>query len=74
MPTPELVTTRALLDEATTALRAAGLTDTPRLDAELLLAHAIGVDRTAVIAHGDAPVGADAAATLPVARRAAPRR
>ncbi len=31
--------------------------DTPRLDAELLLAHAIGVDRTAVVAHGEAPVG-----------------
>ena len=32
------------------------------MDAELLLAHAIGVDRTAVIAHGEAPVGSDAEA------------
>lgn len=64
MPTPEPATTRALLDDAATALRVAGITDTPRLDAELLLAHAIGVDRTAVIAHGDAPVGADAATTF----------
>ena len=31
--------------------------ETPRLDSELLLAHAIGVERTAVVAHGDAPVG-----------------
>ena len=36
--------------------------DSPRLDAELLLGHALRVDRTALIAHSDAPVGADAAA------------
>ena len=52
-------TTRALVDEGTERLRASG-SETPRLDAELLLGHAIGVDRTAVIAHGDAPVGAGA--------------
>jgi release factor glutamine methyltransferase len=51
--------TRELVDVAVERLRAAG-SDTPRLDAELLLAFAIGVDRTAVIAHGDAPVGVDA--------------
>jgi release factor glutamine methyltransferase len=51
--------TRELVDLAVERLRAAG-SDTPRLDAELLLAFAIGVDRTAVIAHGDAPVGVDA--------------
>ncbi|MEO8571276.1 MAG: peptide chain release factor N(5)-glutamine methyltransferase [Chloroflexota bacterium] len=35
--------------------------ESPRLDAELLLAQAIGVGRTAVIAHPEAPVGTDAA-------------
>jgi release factor glutamine methyltransferase len=55
--------TRELVDGAVERLRSAG-SDTPRLDAELLLAFAIGVDRTAVIAHGDAPVGVDAEATF----------
>ncbi len=54
-----MTTTRDLIDDAAGALRHVGI-DTPRLDAELLLAMAIGVDRTAVVAHGDAPVGADA--------------
>ena len=45
--------------------------ETPRLDAELLLAHAIGVDRTAVLAHPEAPVGATAEA---VYREAIERR
>jgi len=64
--------TRELVDAAVERLRTAG-SDTPRLDAELLLAFAIGVDRTAVIAHGEAPVGVDAAATFLdlVARREA---
>ncbi|MFL5684899.1 MAG: peptide chain release factor N(5)-glutamine methyltransferase [Chloroflexota bacterium] len=67
-----MTATRALVEAGTERLRAAG-SDTPRLDAELLLAYAIGVDRTAVIAHGDAPVGADATATYDalLARRAA---
>jgi release factor glutamine methyltransferase len=56
-----MTATRALVEAGTERLRAAG-SDTPRLDAELLLAYAIGVDRTAVIAHGDAPVGIDAEA------------
>ena len=56
-----MTATRALVEAGTERLRAAG-SETPRLDAELLLAHAIGVDRTAVIAHGDAPVGSDAEA------------
>ncbi len=55
-----MATTRELLTTGLERLRdappQAGL-ETPRLDAELLLAHAIGVDRTAVIAHPDAPVG-----------------
>ena len=65
-----MTATRALVEAGTERLRAAG-SDTPRLDAELLLAHAIGVDRTAVIAHGEAPVGADATATYEslIARR-----
>ena len=53
-------TTGALLREGADRLAAAG-SETPRLDAELLLGHAIGVGRTAVIAHHDAPVGPDAA-------------
>jgi release factor glutamine methyltransferase len=55
--------TRELVDAAAERLRAAG-SETPRLDSELLLAFAIGVDRTAVIAHGDAPVGTDAEASF----------
>jgi release factor glutamine methyltransferase len=45
--------------DATARLRAAG-SETARLDAELLLGFAIGADRTAIVAHPDAPVGADA--------------
>lgn len=58
-----MTTTRALLDEGVDRLRALGF-ETPRLDTELLLAHAIGVERTAVVAHGDAPVGVDAEAAF----------
>ena len=58
-----MTTTRSLLDEGAARLRALGF-DTPRLDTELLLANAIGVDRTAVVAHGEAPVGASAEATF----------
>ncbi len=58
-----MTTTRALLDEGVARLRPLGF-ETPRLDTELLLAHAIGVERTAVVAHGDAPVGADAEAAF----------
>ncbi len=61
-----------LLREGIDRLTASG-SESPRLDAELLLAHAIGVDRTSIIAHADAPVGADAEAAYreTVARRAA---
>lgn len=58
-----MTTTRALVDEGAERLRSLGV-DTPRLDTELLLAHAIGVDRTAVVANGDAPVGASAEAAF----------
>ena len=54
-------TTGALLHEGAARLDAAG-SETPRLDAELLLGHAVGVGRTVVLAHPEAPVGADAAA------------
>ncbi|MGZ6267632.1 MAG: peptide chain release factor N(5)-glutamine methyltransferase [Candidatus Limnocylindrales bacterium] len=50
-----------LLASGTTRLRASG-SESARLDAELLLGWAIGAERTAIIAHADAPVGADAAA------------
>lgn len=53
-------TTGALLREGAGHLLEAG-SETPRLDAELLLGHAIGVGRTVVLAHPEAPVGADAA-------------
>ena len=49
-----------LLSAATTRLRDAG-SETARLDAEVLLGYAIGADRTAIVAHGDAPVGVEAA-------------
>ncbi len=52
--------TGALLLEGTRRLSEAG-SETPRLDAELLLGHTVGVGRTVVLAHPDAPVGADAA-------------
>jgi release factor glutamine methyltransferase len=52
--------------DATTRLREAG-SDTARLDAELLLGWAIGADRTAIVAHRDAPVGSDALARFEAA-------
>lgn len=45
--------------DATARLRVAG-SETARLDAELLLGFAVGADRTAIVAHRDAPVGVDA--------------
>ncbi len=53
-------------------LRASG-SESARLDAELLIAHALGVERTTVLAHPEAAVGPEAAARLlaGVARRAA---
>lgn len=52
--------TDGLLREGVDRLRAAG-SETARLDAELLLGDAIGVGRTVILAHPEAPVGADAA-------------
>jgi release factor glutamine methyltransferase len=53
-------TTGTLLREGAGRLVSAG-SETPRLDAELLLGHAVGVGRTVVLAHPEAPVGADPA-------------
>jgi release factor glutamine methyltransferase len=56
-----MATIGELLTGALERLRASG-SESPRLDAELLLAHALGVDRTTLIAHPEQPVGPDAAA------------
>ncbi|HXG40099.1 MAG TPA: peptide chain release factor N(5)-glutamine methyltransferase, partial [Candidatus Limnocylindrales bacterium] len=54
-----MTTVGQLLRSGTERLRVAGR-ETPRLDAELILADALGVDRTTVLAHPEAAVGADA--------------
>jgi release factor glutamine methyltransferase len=51
-----MTTVGALLRDGVARLSAAG-SASPRLDAELLLGHAIGADRTVVLAHAEAPVG-----------------
>ena len=48
------VPVREALDSAVVALSAAGV-DTPRLDAEVLLAHTLGVDRTRLVIDGPSP-------------------
>jgi release factor glutamine methyltransferase len=53
---PPEFTVGELLRLATDRLHATG-SDSARLDAELLLAHAVGVDRTGLITYPDAPVG-----------------
>lgn len=64
-------TTEQLLRDGVERLRASG-SETARLDAELLLGDAVGVGRTVILAHPEAPVGADAAARYraDLARRA----
>ncbi|HEV2813242.1 MAG TPA: peptide chain release factor N(5)-glutamine methyltransferase [Solirubrobacteraceae bacterium] len=54
------VPVRDALDSALVALEAAGV-DTPRLDAEVLLARALGVDRAALAMHPDREVAGPAA-------------
>jgi len=49
-------TVGGLLGEANTRLRASG-SESPRLDAELLLGHVLGVERTSLLAYPEAPVG-----------------
>ncbi len=53
------VTVREALDSALVALQAAGV-GSPRLDAEVMLAHALGVDRTELYLEPDAPVTGEA--------------
>ncbi|HEY2916111.1 MAG TPA: peptide chain release factor N(5)-glutamine methyltransferase [Candidatus Limnocylindrales bacterium] len=55
-----MATVADLLLAGQARLREAG-SETPRLDAELLLGHVIGLERTALIAHPGAPVGEGAA-------------
>ncbi|HEX5823432.1 MAG TPA: HemK/PrmC family methyltransferase [Candidatus Limnocylindrales bacterium] len=63
-----MATIGELLGAATTRLRDAS-SETARLDAELLLAYAVGADRTAIVAHREAPVGVDAEARFEEAVR-----
>jgi release factor glutamine methyltransferase len=56
-----VATVAELLRAGVERLRESG-SDTPRLDAELLLGHAIGADRTVVIAHPESVVSDGAAA------------
>jgi release factor glutamine methyltransferase len=51
-----VTTIREELEPAVAELRESG-SETARLDAELLLGHVLGVDRTAVLAHPEAPLG-----------------
>jgi release factor glutamine methyltransferase len=64
------VTVREALAGAVSQIAAAGCA-TPRLDAEVLLAHALGVSRERLLCDGSTVVGADA---LPAFRRAVRRR
>jgi release factor glutamine methyltransferase len=61
-----MATVGELLNSGTARLRKAG-SESPRLDAELLLGWSVGADRTALIAHPEAPIGADAAAAFEAA-------
>ncbi len=65
-----MATVGSLLEEATSQLAEAGV-DQPRLDAEVLLAHVLGIGRTGVLAHPEAVVGDGSAAIFRqlVARR-----
>jgi release factor glutamine methyltransferase len=68
------VPVREALDSAVVALQAAGV-DTPRLDAEVLLAHALGVDRLALVTDRERRVEGPAVRTFQDAvRRRSVRR
>jgi release factor glutamine methyltransferase len=56
-----MATVEGLLRDAVERIRAAG-SDSPGLDAELLLAGVLGIDRMGILAHPEAPVGEGAAA------------
>ncbi|MES2211195.1 MAG: peptide chain release factor N(5)-glutamine methyltransferase [Chloroflexota bacterium] len=51
-----MATVGALLRDAAERFRAAGA-ESPRLDAELLMANVLGIDRSGVLAHPEVPVG-----------------
>ena len=55
-----MATVRELLTEGLARLLASG-SESARLDTELLLAHALDTERTAILAHDEAPVGDSAA-------------
>ncbi len=57
-----MTTVGTLIEQASRRLTEAGV-DSPRLDAEVLLAHVLGIGRTGVLAHPDAVVGDGSAAT-----------
>lgn len=61
-----MATIGELLRTGTTRLSASG-SESARLDAELLLGWAVGAERTEVIAHSEAYVGSDSAATFEAA-------
>ncbi len=67
-------TVKSLVNEAATRLRMAGV-EGPRRDAELIVGHVLGLDRAAVLAHGDDPVAEAPAAKIEAmaAERAARR-
>jgi release factor glutamine methyltransferase len=56
-----VATSGELLASAVARLRDGG-SETARLDAEVLLAHATGADRSTILAHPEVPIGAEAAA------------
>jgi release factor glutamine methyltransferase len=70
MPSPAVASVRDALSAAEDALRAAGC-DTPRLDAELLLAAAMGVTRASLITADGVPPAAARRAMELVRRRVA---
>ncbi len=51
-----MTTVREALNDGVAHLRASG-SESARLDAELLLGHALGLERTQVLAHPEAPIG-----------------
>ena len=55
-----MATVEDLLRDAVDRFRVAG-SESPRLDAEILLANVLGIDRSGVVAHPEAPVGEGAA-------------
>ena len=69
-PAEPALTVADVLASGRATLRDSG-SPTPRLDAEVLLAHAIGRDRSWLLAHPEAPVGQVGAWTDALARRAA---